>query len=320
LINDVATCCVPYPLQALAPLPALPASGKAIVGGNLSIMGNNGLSHISSNSSDKQALAAPRTTQLNGTLAFTSLGLSLPWFGNFSTSRLMAWSYKPDLEAFATQVAVDGMFDVQNTATGESMLVNVTGFVNLLSSTYPGPGFTGRYQLAGELTLTLNPFDNAPNSSAGGAGPQRKLAGAVGSSLAAPVHGAVAVREQRIIGTTGGSGNGTSFIDPDGSVAVEGEVPVELVAPWLGMPCTMEACDGTYPYDDAVSVPTARAWPWKGWFNVDGLLGGLIGGLSFCGFVAVALVAMIRRRRKAKYSPEQGKQRAANSAAVPGQV
>jgi hypothetical protein len=147
-------------------MPELPATGKAIVGGNLSIMGSSGLSHISSNSSNPQALAAPRTTQLNVILAFTTLGLSLLWFGDFSTSRLMAWSYKPDLEDFATQVAVDGIFDGQNTATGEFMLVSVTGFVNLLSATYPGPGFTGKYQLAGDLALTPNPFSDVLNSTA----------------------------------------------------------------------------------------------------------------------------------------------------------
>lgn len=40
-------------------------------------------------------------------------------------------------------------------------MVNASGFVNLLSSTYPGPGFTGQYQMAGDLTLTPNPFKTA---------------------------------------------------------------------------------------------------------------------------------------------------------------
>jgi hypothetical protein len=301
-------------------MPELPAAGKAIVGGNLSIMGSSGLSHVNNNSSNPQALAAPRTTQLNGTLAFTTLGLSLPWSGNFSTSRLMAWSYKPDLAAFATQVAVDGVFEVQNTATGDFMLVNVTGFVNLFSTAYPGPGFTGKYQLAGDLTLSPNPFSDAGNDTAGGV-PGRKLAGAESpTSLAAPVQGAVAVREQRIVGTTGAaSGSGTSFIDPDGSVVVEGEVPYVLVAPWLGMPCAEDACDGAYPYEDAASAP-ARAWPWKGWFNVDALLGGLIGGLAFCGFVAAALVVAVRGRRKAKRGQQQSTDGLISSAVVTGRV
>jgi hypothetical protein len=84
-------------------------------------------------------------------------------------------------------------------------------------------------------------------------------------------------------------------------------VPDALVAPWLGMPCPAEACDGAYPYADAVRLPTARTWPWEGWFNVDALLGGLIDGLAFCRFVAVALVVAIRRRRKADSAAAAGR-------------
>jgi hypothetical protein len=297
---DVSTCCKPNPLVVPAPLPELPAAGKAIVGGNLSIIGSNTPAHISSNSSDSQSFRPPRFTQLNGTLAFTSLGLSLPWFGNFSTSRLMAWQYKPELQLFTTHVAVDGTFNVQNTATGEFILEDVSGFVNLLSATYPGPGFTGKYQLAGDLTLTPNPFSDNSNATAVAGSNRRKLAGA--DALAAPAQGAVAVREQRIVGTTGGNAtSGVAFIDPDWSVIVDGEMPEALRAPWLGMPCTAEACDGAYPYDDAAGLPARPRAP-KGWFNMDAFLGGLIGGVALFAFVVVGLVALIKRRkRQSKY-------------------
>uniref|UniRef100_A0A383WCB8 Uncharacterized protein n=1 Tax=Tetradesmus obliquus TaxID=3088 RepID=A0A383WCB8_TETOB len=291
---------MPYPLVVPAPLPELPAAGKAIVGGNLSIIGSSAAPRINSSSNDSQVLLSPRTTQLNGTLVFTTLGLSLPWFGNFSTSRLMAWQYKPDLQVFATQVAVDGTFNVQNTATGEFRLVDVVGFVNLLSATYPGPGFTGWYQLTGDLTLTPNPFldNNTPPAGSN----RRKLAGPGLNALAAPVQGAVAAREQRITGTTSADAtSGIAYIDPDGSVIVDGEVPELLRAPWLGMPCTAEACDGAYPYDAVVAglPPRQRR---KSWFNVDALLGGLIGGVALLAFVVVGLLALIKRRkRRSKY-------------------
>jgi hypothetical protein len=294
----VSTCCTRIPIVVPAPLPELPPAGKAIVGGNLSIMGSSAAPHVGSNSSE--SLLAPRTTQLNGTLAFTSLGLSLPWYGNYSTSRLMAWQYKTDLQVFATQVDVDGIFNIQNTATGAVTLVTVTGFVNLLSATYPGPGFTGNYQLTGDLSLTPNPFNDNVTSADG----RRKLAGADESSLAAPVQGAVAVREQRIIGTTGTNAtSGVAYIDPDGSVIVDGDVPEDLRAPWLGMPCTAEACDGAYPYDDAIKTLPPRQ-PWQGW-NVDAFLGGFIGGLAFLGFVAAALLAVGRRRKRDSKHNEQ---------------
>lgn len=109
-------------------------------------------------------------------------------------------------------------------------MVNASGFVNLLSSTYPGPGFTGQYQMAGDLTLTPNPFNDSSATAAGNT--RRRLVEADTRSVAAPVQGAVVVNEQRIIGTTSANAStSVAYVDPDGSVVVSGEVPEALRAP-----------------------------------------------------------------------------------------
>eukprot|EP00878_Enallax_costatus_P011250 GHUV01011747.1.p1 GENE.GHUV01011747.1~~GHUV01011747.1.p1 ORF type:complete len:643 (+),score=209.73 GHUV01011747.1:485-2413(+) len=76
----------------------------------------------------------------------------------------MNWTYEAALQQFTTSLQVNGtllMTRVSSSAdvnTSNSMSPTVSGDLTLLSKTYPGPGFSGKYNWTGVLLMSPDPF------------------------------------------------------------------------------------------------------------------------------------------------------------------
>ncbi|WIA21370.1 hypothetical protein OEZ85_000589 [Tetradesmus obliquus] len=125
-------------------------------------------SSSSSSSVNVTAAAAnlkTRSAAFNGSLGFFTLGVEVQVLGEFALQRAMDWQYNTTVKAWTTSVAMAGKFTLTRdetvqgqTVSSQSMDSRVNGSLSLYSSVYPGPGFNGVYDWAGQLELNPDPF------------------------------------------------------------------------------------------------------------------------------------------------------------------
>jgi hypothetical protein len=107
-----------------------------------------------------------RQTSLNGTIQFTTLGLTLQVPRSmFGVQRFLAWSYSGTLGGFTAPISLSGSVTAVKMDAGDGRVDLVAGDVNctvsgevaLFSAAYPGPGFNGTYGLSRGSWLSLTP-------------------------------------------------------------------------------------------------------------------------------------------------------------------
>jgi hypothetical protein len=111
-----------------------------------------------------------RPTVINGTLVFTSLGVTLQAPPSaYEVQRALAWTYNSTAGVFSAVVAITGNVTVakqQAMAAGGSVASDfltciVDGSMTLVSAAYPGPGFNGTYTVTqGMVSLSPDPWSH----------------------------------------------------------------------------------------------------------------------------------------------------------------
>lgn len=151
----------------LAPLPTMQDANMSIIGGNLSIDGvsvsGTGPSNLLPAFAQKQRIA-----QFQGSLDFIKFGLRVPVSGNYSIQRTVNWTFNEQLKAYTTDISMLGEFWMSRKTIGiltadqagvnDALTPRVSGIMSLISPTYPGPGFTGKYAWIGTMSISPDPF------------------------------------------------------------------------------------------------------------------------------------------------------------------
>jgi len=129
----------------------------------------------------------------------------------------------------------------------QTLKPGVWGYLTLYSSVYPGPGFSGKYDWAGELELSPDPFQEwtdatsllVANSTAPKhltPGKRRALLQQTTTGLV-PVQGRVAIKESKTVVDNSGSTSGVLALDDSGDIQlVCGSNCPDLGQPQLGVP------------------------------------------------------------------------------------
>ncbi len=282
--------------------------------------------------------AAPanfRSAQFDGSLAFTTLGITVTVFGNFTLQRTLNWTWSTPLRAFSTSVSMVGAVEMAlvqqpqpassngsaSSAPPEQQVVAVlrpviNGSLDVLSPTLPGPGFSGNYSWRGSLLMTPDPFAAwaaATNTTVNKR--LRSLAQAGGgSALRVPVEGPLAVQEwgraPAPADATGGDnaggdgGTGNIYLDPDGSVQLVGELPPEAGVDSEQLTCVDSTCYLVAGKAASITAAKAKASRPGALSRRDMIIviATTLGGPLAIGLccLLVAAAAMLRRRREAE--------------------
>eukprot|EP00877_Chromochloris_zofingiensis_P006716 jgi/Chrzof1/2298/Cz11g10040.t1 len=246
-------------------------AGMRIAGGSLNISGVS-MSPVGMPTTTDVTNAPGMTkhwyARFNGTLGFTTYGLRVPVYGNYTLQRALGWVYNSTLKAYITQVTMQGQVDMyryqqttsstSNTTTSDSLSPLVSGSLTLLSPTYPGPGFTGDYGWFGDMDISPDPFVywNQTNLVTR---KRRRLAAT--STGTVPVKGPVSVVE---------------IHDPDGGYVDDGSV---TVAACIGLGCI------TTPMGAAAPAGSGSASSTSIWLVLAAVAGPL--ALAMCAVLAV---------------------------------
>jgi hypothetical protein len=197
-------------------LPGSVGSSLAMSGGSLAVagvelmLGPDGTVAPSSSTStsikawDDMAIQAlpVRSTLVNGTLSFVSLGVTLHVpVSTYEVRRVLAWAYLPSAGVFAASMTIAGSVSVtrgQAQVTGaphvaavlDTIQCSINGTLDLISAAFPGPGFSGNYTVdQGVISLTPDPLVHRGLASTG---PTRHLL----SWRANPVSSSAQVQQQ----------------------------------------------------------------------------------------------------------------------------
>lgn len=129
----------------------------------------------------------------------------------------------------------------------QTLKPGVWGYLTLYSSVYPGPGFSGKYDWAGELELSPDPFQewtdatsllvvNSTASKPLTSGRRRALLQQSTTGLV-PVQGRVAIKESKTVVDNSGSTSGVLALDDSGDIQlVCGSNCPDMGQPQLGAP------------------------------------------------------------------------------------
>ncbi|WIA18832.1 hypothetical protein OEZ85_003511 [Tetradesmus obliquus] len=241
----------------------------------------------------------------------------------------MAWTWDTRYSAWSSQVSIRGVFvltreeSVNNVTTSiQTLRPRVSGYLNLWSKAYPGPGFSGRYDWSGELELSPDPFtewqdaaellhtnSSSSNSTNPPAGTRHRIllqdASNATSTGMVPVQGRVAVKESKapVDPSSSNSPAGTVALDDSGDITLiclNGVCPPSLT----GLPGVAETPDsgetgGSGQTQNPVGAVT-------GMRLLIILLAALVApaGLAIC---ATGVAAVVLKRRRKEKEDEQAR-------------
>eukprot|EP00775_Hariotina_reticulata_P014242 gene14242-14392_t len=331
------TACPWDQVQLSSSKPVLPAikatlnkQAFRIKAGNLTISGMKVQPGSGATAVNTTKLLKPRICQLNGSLAFYTIDAEVGVYGEFQLQRGMSWSWNATWSAWVADVGVLGTLLFTQEQDVNSQLINmqtlnvkVGGFLTMLSSIYPGPGFSGTYDWAGDLQLTPDPFQewskatslliqNSKNISTSAVVPVDKsrslLQANVDSIGQVPVQGLVSVRERATTVENSKATSGILALDDTGDI----QLFCGSQCPDLGQPMSPSAgMQG--PYLGASEPPASNSsssiTPAQTTSATAGLLGHMPQATLFAAVAASAAVGLLTmcmiggvmyRRRKRK--------------------
>eukprot|EP00775_Hariotina_reticulata_P014247 gene14247-14395_t len=287
------------------------ASGFSSGAASNNVSGSSSFNGSSASGNGSQALK-PRICQFNGSLAFYTFGVVVDVLGEFQLQRGMSWTWNTTWKAWVAEVSIRGTFSftreelVNNVSLGvQTLKPGVWGYLTLYSSVYPGPGFSGKYDWAGELELSPDPFQEWTDATsllvANSTAPKHLTSGRRRALLQqsttglVPVQGRVAIKESKTVVDNSGSTSGVLALDDSGDIQLVcgGNCP-DMGQPQLGAP----------DHSSGNPAATPGMSPNHSGLQTNVLTGTLIAAIAAAagvGLCAVGIVgAVVYRRRKRK--------------------
>eukprot|EP00775_Hariotina_reticulata_P005926 gene5926-6166_t len=292
------------------------ANGFSSGAASNNVSGSSSFNGSSASGNGSQALK-PHICQFNGSLAFYTFGVVVDVLGEFQLQRGMSWTWNTTWKAWVAEVSIRGTFSftreelVNNVSLGvQTLKPGVWGYLTLYSSAYPGPGFSGKYDWAGELELSPDPFQEWTDATsllvANSTAPKHLTSGRRRALLQqsttglVPVQGRVAIKESKTVVDNSGSTSGVLALDDSGDIQLVcgGNCP-DMGQPQLGAPEQA----GSSPSADSSTNTGASGATTKKLAILIAIAVPL--GTALCALVIAAAVLHRRKKKKDQANKKQ---------------
>lgn len=214
--------------------PVTASENLTVVRGSMDVISSGALVGAGGSAGAGSQVEQLHIVNLTGALQFMRAGdsqaaaLSMGLAAAVEMKRRVAWQYSVVAGHFYTELQVNGTWQAVVATVGEAgsadtTAVSMVGTLQLLSPTWPGPGFTGVYTWAGNVTMSPDPWSLVTSSAVPAARRMRHLQSA--PAVQAGVSGDVRVTEVTAVAVPSLlqdtlRGDDMHFLDGDGSVFI----------------------------------------------------------------------------------------------------